>query len=420
MRVYAARQAILNRKKQSVAYELFFRDGAENVFPRGTDSTAATSKLIINQHLNVGFGSISNGKRALINFSEQGLLDRTPCLLPPDDIVVEILEDVKPTDEVYKACREMFHKGYRFALDDFQYHHGWDRFMNFCRLIKFDIQTTPLNEVEPIFLELKKKYKQIKFLAEKVETHEEFELARKMGFNFFQGYFFFKPEMLSQQDIDTSHQIVLAVYAEVLKNNFSYAKLAQLFEKDLALTYKLLKFINSGLFVLVEPIGSIKQGLIYLGEERARKFISLIATAHLGNAKPAELIRTSVIRARMCEQIAEAVMPAAKEQAFLLGLFSLVDAVLDKNMEDIVLTLPLVQEIKDALVGYQNPLYNILKLTTCYEEGSWYNTQKMANALRIKEDRLPLFYEQAAKWAESIVELADAFTGRSAKKSVTS
>jgi len=411
MRVYAARQAILNRKKQSVAYELFFRDGAENVFPN-IDSTAATSKLLVNQHLNIGLKNITNGKRALVNFSEQGLLDKVPTLLPPKDIVIEILEDVRPTDEVYKACREMFHQGYRFALDDFQYHHGWERFMNFCRLIKFDLFKTPLNELTDVLPTLREKHKHMKFLAEKVETFEEFEQAKKMGFDFYQGFFFCRPEMMTSHDIDTSHQIVLAVYAEVLKDNFSYSKLTALFEKDVSLTYKLLKFINSGLFVLVEPIGSIKQALIYLGEERARKFIALIATAHLGTSKPMELIRMSVIRARFCELLAESVMPGIKDQAFLIGLFSLVDAILDKNMEDILQTLPIVEEIKEGLRGNKNPLFHKLALVKAYESGSWYNTQKLARVVNIREERLPQLHEQAIKWSESFENVATLFEGK--------
>lgn len=400
MRVYAARQAILNRKKQSVAYELFFRDGTSNSFPN-IDSTAATSKLMLNQHFNVGFKNITRGKRALINFSEKSLIDQVPLMLPANDIVIEILEDVSPSDEVYNACREMFHKGYRFALDDFQYHGDWDRFMNFTRLIKFDIQKTPLNTLPNIITGIRKKYKQIKFLAEKVETHDEFMAAKALGIEFYQGYFFCKPEMVSQNDIDVSHQIVLAVYAEVLKPNMSYQRLTRLFEKDVSLTYKLLKFINSGVFELAEPMSSIKQCLVYLGEDRTRRFISLIATAHLGIIKPMELIRMSIIRARFCELVAEVCQKDLKDQAFLLGLFSLIDAILDRPMEDLVNSLPLVEEIRGALIGYNNELLHNLELVKAYESGSWYNTQKRARVLHIKQSALPELYNKAVAWSES-------------------
>ena len=400
MHVYAARQAILNRNKQAVAYELLFRDGASNSFP-GISAYTATSRLITNQHLNVGFNAITRGKRALINFSEQSLLDQVPLMLPASDIVIEILEDVRPTDAVYDACRAMFHQGYRFALDDFQYQDAWLRFMNFTRLIKFDIQKTPVSTLPAVIDKIKSNYKHVKFLAEKVETHEEFKAAKALGIEFYQGYFFCKPEIFSQNDIDVNCQIVLAVYAEVLKPTMSYQRLTHLFEKDVSLTYKLLKFINSGLFELVEPMSSIKQCLIYLGEDNTRRFVSLLATAHLSVSKPMELISVSITRARFCELIAAAYQQDMQEPAFLLGLFSLIDAILDKPMENLANSLPLTDEIRDALVGYSNSLSHILALVTAYESGSWYNTEKRARVLNIDQDALPSLYNKAVAWSDS-------------------
>ena len=400
MKVYTARQAILNRKLQTVAYELFFRDGAENAFPRNVDPTVATSRLVLNQHLNVGFRTIANGKRALINFSEQGLLQRIPYLVSPDEIIIEILEDVKPTDEVYEACRELFHKGYRMALDDFMYHQDWDRFINFTRLIKIDLQRTSFAEITELLPKFKQR-KGLKLLAEKVETKEQFEQAKQLGFDFFQGYFFCKPEMIANKDMEAEHSMTLIIYQEVLKPFFSYAKLAQYFEQDVALSYKLLRFINSGLFELKEPIESIKQALIYLGEEQTRKFVCLIATAHLGQNKPAELIRMSIIRARFCEQIAQRTQPQHAGNAFLLGLFSLVDALLDRNMDSLLEKLPLTPEVTDALLGKKNPLYHLLELVKAYESGSWYITSQKANVVSISTDELPAMFENAASWSET-------------------
>lgn len=400
MKVYTARQAILDRKKKTVAYELFFRDGVENAFPQNIDSNVATSRLMINQHLNVGFKSIAGGKRALINFSEQGILQRMPSLLPPNDIIIEILEDVPPSDEVYEACRELFHKGYRMALDDFLYHKNWDRFINFTRLLKFDIRRTPFDEIAELIPKFRQR-KGLKLLAEKVETQEEFQQAMDMGFDFFQGYFFCKPEMVTNNDIESQHAMALLIYKEVLKPYFSYNKLASYFEQDVALSYKLLRFINSGLFDLTEPIESIKQALVYLGEEQTRKFVCLITTAHLGNNKPAELIRMSIIRARFCEQLATRTAPSSAGNAFLVGLFSLVDALLDNIMEDLLYNLPLTKEVKEALLGKNNSLFHLLELAKAYESGSWYVTGKKANMVAIEYHELPAMYENAAKWSET-------------------
>lgn len=399
MKVYCARQAILNRKKQTVAYELFFREGVENAFPVGTNPDIATSRLVLNQHFNVGFKSHTRGKKALINYSEQGLLDGSPTLLSPDDIIIEILEDVQPSDQVYNACRELFHQGYKLALDDFLYHHNWERFINFSRLIKFDIRRTPMHEIAAILPKLKKR-KNLKFLAEKVETYEEYESARKMGFDYFQGYFFCQPEMLVNSDIEAEHHIIIAIYQQVLKPNINYDKLAKYFERDLALSYKLMRFVNSGLFQLRESIDSIKQALVYLGEEQARKFVCLLATAHLGSDKPKELIRISIIRARFCELIAKHQSDKESEKAFMTGLFSVVDALLNRPMEDIVSKLPLAPEVTGALLGENNGMKHKLDLVKAYETGSWYWTQKRSNVVGIAQDALPELYHQATLWSE--------------------
>jgi EAL and modified HD-GYP domain-containing signal transduction protein len=148
-------------------------------------------------------------------------------------------------------------------------------------------------------------------------------------------------------------------------------------------------------------VGSIKQALIYLGEGEARKFIALIATAHLAEGKPAELVRMSIIRAKMCESIAKRLDDYTPESSFLMGLFSLIDAILNKPMDDIAITLPVTDEIKEALLGYKNPMYQLLQLIKAYESGSWYNTQRFANVVQIDEKVLPGIYEEALNWSNS-------------------
>ncbi|GAB3016631.1 EAL and HDOD domain-containing protein [Bowmanella dokdonensis] len=406
MKVYTARQAILNRKQQTVAYELFFRDGVENLFPRGIAPEVATSRLMLNHHFNVGFRTLTRNKKALINFSQQSLLDMTPTLLPARDIVIEILEDVEPSQQTYQACRKLFHLGYRFALDDFVYHQDWEPFINFTRLIKFDLQRTGFSEINALLPRLRKR-KGLKILAEKVETQEQFAEARDLGFDFFQGYFFCKPEMLENTDIEAQHHMILAIYLEVLRPNFSYDKLTLYFERDLSLSYKLLRFINSGLFELRETISSIKQALVYLGEEQARKFVCLIATAHLGGQKPLELIRMSILRGRFCELIATRLAEERSSLAFLTGLFSLVDALLGERMQEVLKRLPLEKEVKQALLGEENLFNDLLELVKAYESGSWSRTQSIAEKLAIRQEQLPELYAEAIKWSEVIEASSD-------------
>lgn len=400
MQVYVARQAILNRKEQTVAYELLFRNSVENYYPSGVDAITSTSKLVANHHLNLGFTSITRGKKALINFSEQGILDGIPSMLPFKDVVIEILEHTSPTQDVYNACKALHEKDYRIALDDFQYHHGWERFLPFTSLIKIDIQAVSLDEAEKTVAQLKGQ-KHIKFLAEKVETVEEYEQTKAMGFQYFQGYFFRKPEMLQHKDIETQTMVVMAILDEMMTDNINFNKVAKLFEKDMSLTYKLLRLINSGAFQLQSKISSIKQALVYLGDHEARKFITLIATAHLGENTPLELVRSSILRARFCEAILEKKQDSNAGQAFLVGLFSMIDAILGKPMEDIIMRLPLEDEIREALLGFKNKLFHLLQLVKAYESGSWYNTQKMANVVGISDKEMPALYQEAVAWSQT-------------------
>lgn len=400
MDIYVARQAVLNSKKQTVAYELLFREGRANAYPSGVESRTATSRLILNHHLNLGFSEITSGKKALVNFCGNGIIERLPALVGPDAMIIEILEDTQPSAQLLEACAELASKGYRLALDDFIYDPAWDEYFRYIRLIKFDLTELSYEQLKQQ-LDRLKKYRHLKFLAEKVETEQEFEQCKSLGFEFFQGYFFCQPEMLNAKDIEANYAVVAAILAEILRPQFSFDRLTEHFELDMALTYKLLKLVNSSLFQLQEKVGSIKQALIYLGEAEARKFIALIATAHLAEHKPAELVRMSVIRARMCELIVGRTKAGGNDAGFLLGLFSLIDVILNKSMEDIVMTLPLMDEIKEALLGYKNRLFHIMQLVKAYESGSWYNTQKFANVVQIEEKALPGIYKDAVTWSES-------------------
>lgn len=397
MKVFTARQAIFNSKKQVVAYELFFRDGMENSFPN-VGGTEATAKLILDTQFNVGLEQISSGKPALINFTQHALLDKIPTLLPAKKVIIEILEDVEPAMNVYTACKEMFLQGYRFALDDYQHEKSWVPFIKLSKIIKIDINLTPLDTIVPLVKKLKE-LKNIKLLAEKVETYDELIKAKKMGFSFFQGYFFCKPEILAFEDVDIKKEIVVRLYQETLKELIEFEEVARLIAHDTALSYKLFRFINSGLFELEEPLTNIRQAVTFIGEKQVRKFIWLVATAHISENKPSELTSMSIIRARFCEQLALKVSPKKADNAFLTGLFSLLDAILDKDFFSIIESMPLHEDVASALLGRGNALQDILETVKAYETGSWSKMRRACAKLRMEQEELPDFYFQAVEWA---------------------
>ena len=397
--VFVARQAIFNRRQKVVAYELLFRDSPKNFFPDIAEGQA-TARLIMENQLNLGTRHITSGKKALINIGPESLELDLCAFLPCQDVVIELLESIEPTDTNYELCRELFHSNFNLALDDFVYKPQWDRFLKLVKLIKFDITITPLNDIHPIIKKLKD-HKQIKLLAEKIETQEEYEVAAGMGFDYFQGYFFAKPTMMKHNDIDYNYGLVVAIYAEIMGPNPDLTKIAALFELDAALAYKLLRLINSGVFPIQSKIASLKQALVYLGQERLKKFVSLIVTAHTAGKKPAELMQVCVVRARFCELIAKKVAKHQSGEAFLTGLFSLLNAILDQPMSLLVEKLPFQDDIKAALLEEKNTLYYILKVVKAYETGSWWALEQAVIFLNIQSDILPELYKKSVDWADS-------------------
>lgn len=397
MQIYTARQPILNAKKHVVAYELLFRDSQNNCFPADVDPDIATAKLLINSFLCMGLDEMTEGKPALVNFPMNLLSEHLVNMVPYKNIIVEVLESVEPTNESYDVLAKLFHQGFTLALDDFIYSSAWERFLPLVKLIKIDIIETPLSSISHL-LPLFRKHK-IKLLAEKVETHEEFLQAKDLGFEYYQGYFFYQPEILVGVEIDPSHPFLMSIYSEVMKESYSYKKIESYFEHDMDLTYKLLRFVNSVIFARINEITSIKQAIRYLGEIQLRKFVCLIVMAKLNPKKPTVLIQNTILRAKLCEQFAKIMgLNKLSEFAFLVGLFSTIDAILDKPMDEILLSLPLAKEINMALLEQEGSLAECLAFVVAYTQGDWDTINLFIQSYEIDPADLISISNKAYHW----------------------
>jgi len=397
MKVYTARQPILNKKKQVVAYELLFRDSTQNCFPSDVAPDIATAKLLINSYLNIGLEEMTEGKPALINFPMEILSEHLVNMTPYKNIIVEVLESTEPSEKNYQVLAKLFHQGFSLALDDFIYSEAWDKFFPLIKLIKIDIIETPLSSIEHL-LPYFRQYR-IKLLAEKVETYEDFVEAKALGFDYYQGYFFCKPEILVGTEINASHPFLMSIYSEVMKEGYSYKKLERFFEYDMDLTYKLLRFVNSIWFAHSKEIKSIKQAIAYLGEIQMRQFVCLIVMAKLNPNKPTVLIHNTIIRARLCEKFAKLMgLQQLSEYAFLTGLFSTLDAILDKPMQDVLLALPLAEEINTALLNKTGVLAECLDFVIAYMEGNWDVINLFIQTYNIAPESLISSCNQAYQW----------------------
>ncbi|MDP5130225.1 MAG: EAL domain-containing protein [Paraglaciecola sp.] len=400
---YVARQAILDDKKELYAYELLFREGEQNFFPNICPDEA-TSKILTNNHLDMGLDEITGGKLAFINFHQDTLEYRFPTSLDQKLVVIEVVETVNLSEKLIQACINIKEMGYKLALDDFAFDPNWDVLLPYADIVKVDIvecdQQLMRSNIEKL------KLANIKLVAEKIETHEEFEEYKALGFDYFQGYFFARPEIVKQKRIPTSQLALLDLISVSAATDFNLGRVNDIIERDVSLSYKLLRFINNPLINKSNSISSLRHALNYMGEIEVKKFIALVALANLGDSKTIELLHMSLVRAKFCELIGQA-MKLAKNPptGFLLGLFSLLDAILDSSMRSVVEKLPLGDELKAALCGEKNELQGYLNLIRAYEVGHWQNVARYSKELDIHLAMTQSFYNEAIKWGHAMKQL---------------
>ena len=399
---YIARQPILNLAKETVAFELLFRDGESNSFPN-IDPDEATSKIIVNNQLVLGIEDLTGSVPAYINFHADVLIHHFPTFLDPKKIVVEILEDVEITDELLKACKLLKEKGYTLALDDHDLDPKWDVFLPFIDIIKVDILGVPIAEISA-FME-RMRNSEITFLAEKVETLQEFEQMKTLGFTLFQGYFFAKPEMVKNKNILSSKKNMIDLIEHSSNEQFDLNVISEIFSRDLGLTYKLLRFINSPGYGPNKEITSLKHALIYIGQLALKKFIALLVLADLSENKPNEIVRISLVRARFCEHISQMNNDSENPpKAFLTGMLSLIDGVLDTKMITLMDILPIHKDIKEAIVIRDNYLSKYLDLVIELEQGKWQKLKKTTRLLGLDEESCLNAYQESINWSDAMLE----------------
>lgn len=404
MFAYIARQAILNRDKELYAYELLFRDGEKNCFPN-IPPDEATSKILTDSHLDLGLEDISANKPVFINFHQDTLLYRFPTSLDPKKVVIEVVETVNPTAELVHACKTIKELGYTIALDDHDFDPQWEAFLPFTDIIKVDIVECD----EQTLRKNLRKYRdsKIQLVAEKIETMDDFEKYRNMGFDYFQGYFFAKPEVMKQKKLPTSKLSLIELIGSSSAVEFDVNKVSAIIERDVSLSYKLLRFINNPMVNKSNEISNLRHALNYMGQVEVKKFIALLALANLGDNKPFELIHLSLIRAKFCELVADAKSLANNPPVgFLVGLFSLLDALLDQPMEEIVEKLPIGKSIKVALCGGGNELNSFLALIRAFELGTWERVATISVALSLDLKMTQAFYNESLKWGIAMKQAA--------------
>tara|TARA_R110000737_G_scaffold8048_3_gene23507 strand:+ start:332 stop:1543 length:1212 start_codon:yes stop_codon:yes gene_type:complete len=400
---FIARQPILDLNKTVVAYELLFRNGKRNCFPN-IDPDQATSNILSNNHLTLGVENITNNLPAYINFHSNALINNFPSFLDPSNVVIEILEDVPATDALLSACKLLARKGYILALDDHDLDEKWQRFFPYISILKIDVLEHSLLAISKFVRQLNNS--KIILLAEKIETFKQFEQFKLLGFTLFQGYFFAKPEMLKQKKISTAKHNILELIGHASSEKLDLEIMSKIFSSDPGLTYKLLRFINNPCYGISQEITSLKHALIYIGDVELKKFVALLALTDLSENKPAEVMRLSLIRAKFCEQIS--ILKKNHEnppKAFLTGILSLIDGILDHSIAGILDMLPIHQDIKQALLSHENHLADYLSLAKSIEVGNWATNDALMKQLSLTQDDCIKAQEVSIAWADEMLDI---------------
>jgi c-di-GMP-related signal transduction protein len=400
MKVFVARQPIFDKLKRVVAYELLFRSGFENLFS-ADDGDWATQTVIGGAIHTFGLTSLTGGKPAFINFTKPLLVSELALLLPPSHLVVELLETIEPDGEVLGACRELKRHGYFIALDDFVLRPGYEPLISVADIIKVDFLQVKGEERRQISRTFARS--QVRLLAEKVETMDDFREAVKFGYTYFQGFFFSKPEIVSGREVPSHKLAYLRLIQELNQPELDFSAVEAVLKSDLSLSLKLLRYINSAAIGLRYPVTSLRQAMVLLGEQNFRRWALLALTTSLLEDKPQELILTGVIRGRFCELICQKVgWRVLGVDPFLVGFLSVLDALLDQPLPQLLDSLPVAPEIKDALSGRPTLLGFVHNLVTAYERADWERVSELIGKVGLTENELPLLYAEAVTWADTL------------------
>ena len=392
--IYVARQPIFNAKTDLYAYELLFRSNDENS-AAVVDGNAASSQVILNVFVDMNFHAIAKYHPVFINLTRDFILGEIPLPLAPDSLIVEIPEDVETNEKLLQVLKGFVTRGYTLAINHSSLAEDSDPLLGIVNIVKIDLQRCDRNALADQVRQLKQH--NVKLLAEKIETHEDFEWCQDLGIDYFQGFFFSKPKNFTAQSIKPNRLAVLRILATLQNPDCDIRELEGLISNDVSMSYKILRIINSALYTMPRTIESVKQAIMALGLKAIRDWVAIISLTDIDD-KPRELVALSLQRARMLSLLAEH-RGLDADAAFTTGLFSCIDALMDQSMNRIMSELPLANDIVRALLDHEGELGELLEFTVRYEQGEWDDLDPGF----ISADELRQHYFDAIEWSSELI-----------------
>jgi EAL and modified HD-GYP domain-containing signal transduction protein len=398
---YVARQPILDARGRLHGYELLFRRSAcANTF--SGDGDAAT-RTVLDNTLIFGLEQLSGGMPVFVNCTQEALEKQLVMVLPPRQTVLELLETLEPTPALLEACRDLKARGFKLALDDFEWKPEWAPFVPLADYIKMDLSVTTASQRADLIQRVRTS--NARLVAERVETQASLKMALAEGFLLFQGYYFCRPVLMQNRAVPPNRIVHLELLHALHAGPLDVSGITRLVKRDAALTYRLLLMVNSPLYGTGTEIRSIQQALVLIGDEMFRRVAMLAIASESPGKGGSELLRMAYLRGRFCELVAPGNGRDVTEQ-YLLGVLSLLPAMLGPPMETIVKTLPLRPPMREALLGKSNAERAVLEWLIAYESGDWEKCDATASAANLRTEGWSKRYIEALQWAEANLTLA--------------
>jgi len=392
---FVARQPILDLRGRIHGYELLYRKGTETAF---SGDCELASRIILDDTVLFGLERFTGGSQAFINCTSETLTEDLVSVLPSDLAVLELLETVEPSTDLLAACVNLKANGFKLALDDFVWEPKFVPLVELADYIKVDFLATGAAARQELIRQLNGK--RVVLLAEKVETAEVYKEACSEGFSLFQGYYFCRPELVKNRKVPSNHFAHFEILHLLQADPIDWDKLSHAVRRDESLTYRLLRLINSVGYAVREDIKSVRAALVLLGEETFRRVATLAIATELNTGRPPEILKMAMVRARFCELAAVLCAFSANEQ-YLLGMLSLLSAMLAVPMEELTPSLPLRREIREALQGTANREGRMLEWLKGHECGDWVSCEAIVESNGLRQEEVNKCYTEAVFWAES-------------------
>jgi EAL and modified HD-GYP domain-containing signal transduction protein len=397
--VFVARQPIFDERDRLYAYELLYRSGAQHNFASGVSADQMCTDTVIHALLSIGMAPLTGGTLAFVNMTRDFLLSGQYQLFEPRTVVIELLETVEPTDDVVAACTELRRRGYTLALDDFVNGPGYEPLLRLAHIVKLDVLNKSEGEVRRAAEEIRRHG--VRLLAERVETAEVRDMCRRHGYTLFQGYYYSRPQIVSHRELSVEHSTMVRLLNLLEDQKAGDQEIENAFKSDPSLSYKLLRIANSAAFG-GRDVTSIGFALRMVGRAVLHRWLTVLLVSSVASNSGIghELVLAALVRARLAELVAERTGRRAQTgPLFLVGLFSLLDALLRMPMEGILSRMAIAQDVKDALLTRSGPYASTLALVEAQERGDWVAVADASGALALSPSQVSGLYTEALTWA---------------------